>query len=91
MKRRFLCISFLPAWEQPTLNHKDERNTLSAVRENTGDDVEGTSPKLPTWEFLLHEKNRPLFGIKPLYSSLCCLQSHAIPANTCVVPLDKVN
>lgn len=47
MERRVLCISFPPAWEQPTLNHLDERSALSLTRENMGDDKEATSPKLP--------------------------------------------
>ena len=47
VERRFLHISFLPAWEQATVNHMDERSTLSLTRGSTGDDMDGTGPKLP--------------------------------------------
>ena len=40
MKRKDLLDSLLPAWKQPTLNHIDERSTLSIGRENTSDDMQ---------------------------------------------------
>lgn len=50
-----------------------------------GENAGAKAPVLnhPSQEFLLHKKNKPLFGIRPLESSFCFKQWHAIPANTC--------
>lgn len=45
----------------------------------------------PSWELLLRKENKPLFGTKLLYSSLCSTQSLEIPANTRTGQVDKVD